>query len=75
VTIVEVWPDRTQRRRAPSCDLDPRGHTLDVIMLAVTGGRERTGNELGALLEAAGFADCTVIDTTGPLRIVEGVAA
>ena len=53
---------------------DPRGHTLDVIMLAVTGGRERTGSQLGGLLEAAGFADSTVIDTAGPLRIVEAVA-
>ncbi len=53
---------------------DPRGHTLDVIMLAVTGGRERTGAELGKLLEGAGFAPSAVIDTAGPLRIVEGIA-
>ena len=56
-------------------EADPRGHTLDVIMLAVTGGRERTGSQLGGLLEAAGFADTKVIDTGGPLRIVEAVAA
>ena len=54
---------------------DRRGHTLDVIMLAVTGGRERTGGQLGALLESAGFTDPRVVDTGGPLRIVEGVAA
>lgn len=54
---------------------DPRGHTLDVIMLAVTGGRERTGRQLGLLLEAAGFSGTTVIDTAGPLRIVEAVAS
>ena len=53
---------------------DPRGHTLDVIMLTVTGGRERTGNELGELLKGAGFAPSAVIDTSGPLRIVEGIA-
>jgi len=53
---------------------DPRGHTLDVIMLTVTGGRERTGNELGELLMGAGFAPSAVIDTSGPLRIVEGIA-
>ena len=53
---------------------DPRGHTLDVIMLAVTGGRERTGTQLGGLLEAAGFTNCRVIETAGPLRIVEAVA-
>ncbi len=53
---------------------DLRGHTLDVIMLAVTGGRERTGSHLGGLLEAAGFVNSSVIDTAGPLRIVEAVA-
>lgn len=53
---------------------DLRGHTLDVIMLAVTGGRERTGSALGALLEGAGFAGTTVLDTGGPMRIVEAVA-
>ena len=54
---------------------DPRGHTLDIIMLACTGGRERTGTQLDGLLKAAGFRDSTVIDTGGPLRIVEAVAA
>ncbi len=54
---------------------DPRGHTLDVIMLACTGGRERTGTALDGLLKAAGFSDSTVINTGGPLRIVEAVAA
>jgi C-methyltransferase len=54
---------------------DPRGHTLDVIMLAVTGGRERTGNQLGELLASTGFATTTVIDTGGPMHIVEAVAA
>ena len=54
---------------------DQRGHTLDVIMLAVTGGRERTGSQLGTLLESAGFTDPRVIDTVGPMRIVEAVAA
>ena len=54
---------------------DPRGHTLDIIMLACTGGRERTGTQLDRLLKAAGFRDSTVINTAGPLRIVEAVAA
>lgn len=55
-------------------DNDQRGHTLDVIMLAVTGGRERTSEQLGELLERSGFRDTTVTETGGPLRIVEGVA-
>lgn len=54
---------------------DPRGRALDVIMLAVTGGRERTPSQFRRLLEGAGFADTTVIETAGPLRIVEAVAA
>jgi len=54
---------------------DRRGHTLDVIMLVVTGGRERTGEQLGTLLRGAGFTKPTVIDTAGPLRIVEAIAA
>ena len=53
---------------------DPHGRTLDVIMLAVTGGRERTGAELGRLLESAGFGAPTIIETGGPLRIVEAMA-
>ena len=52
-------------------DPDPRGHTLDVIMLAFTGGRERTGPQLGSLLTDAGFATWTVTDTPGPLSIME----
>jgi len=52
---------------------DRRGHTLDVIMLAITGGRERTGDEFAQLLQNAGFTSSTVIETGGPLRIVEAV--
>lgn len=55
--------------------LDPRSRTLDVVMLAVTGGRERTANELSALFERAGFALDTIIDTASPMRIVTAHAA
>jgi C-methyltransferase len=55
--------------------LDPRGQTLDVIMLAVTGGRERTADDLAGLLESAGLQLERVIDTSGPLRIAEAVCA
>jgi hypothetical protein len=50
---------------------DPDGHTLDVIMLAITGGRERTIEELDVLFGAAGFSPGRVIDTASRLRIVE----
>jgi hypothetical protein len=53
---------------------DTDGHTLDVIMLAVTGGRERTIEELDALFAAAGFSAGRVIDTASRLRIVETTA-
>jgi C-methyltransferase len=53
---------------------DQRGHTLDVIMLCVTGGRERTSEQFEELLEDAGFVNTKVIDTAGPLRIVEAIA-
>ena len=56
-------------------NLDSGSLAVDVIMLAVTGGRERTTKELGRLLYAAGFQLDRVIDTTGRLRIAEAVLA
>lgn len=53
---------------------DPGGHNLDVIMLAVTGGRERTAPELDDLFAQAGFSAGTVIETGGRVRIVETTA-
>ena len=53
---------------------DPTGRTLDVIMLAVTGGRERTLAQLNRLFERAGFSDGIVTETASPLRIVEATA-
>lgn len=55
-------------------DLDPRVQTLDVIMLAITGGRERTSRQLGQLLASARFELRSVVATPGALRIVEAVA-
>lgn len=54
--------------------LDPVVRTLDVIMLAITGGRERTSTELGQLLASAGFRATGTVPTPSPLRIVEAVA-
>jgi hypothetical protein len=54
---------------------DPRGHILDIIMLANTGGRERTQTQLADLFNSAGFHGVTGIETTGPMRIVETAAA
>jgi hypothetical protein len=52
---------------------DARGHILDVIMLTVTGGRERTVNQFDTLLDQAGFRRRSVLETSGPMRIVEAV--
>jgi C-methyltransferase len=51
-----------------------RRHTVDVVMLAATGGRERTAIELSGLFNRAGFSNGAVTDTSGPVRIVEAAA-
>ena len=51
--------------------IDVRAQTLDLLMLAVMGGRERTPSELNQLFHQAAFSDGTVIATSGPIRIVE----
>jgi hypothetical protein len=55
---------------------DPGPHwagTLDVLMLVVTGGLQRTVEEYEALLAASGFRLERVIDTAGGISIVEAV--
>jgi C-methyltransferase len=44
---------------------------LDIIMLTVTGGRERTAHQLSNLFDRAGFGLTSVIDTPSSMRIVE----
>lgn len=44
---------------------------VDVTMLVMTGGRERTGAEYGALLAAAGFDRPRVTHTTGTASLIE----
>lgn len=50
---------------------DPRAATLDMIMLTVTGGRERAASQLSGLFEQAGFRLDRVTETASPMRIVE----
>jgi C-methyltransferase len=50
---------------------DPRVHTLDVLMLAVTGGRERSPDQLGKLLNSADLQRHRIIETSGPMSIIE----
>lgn len=54
--------------------VDPVVHTLDVIMLAITGGRERTQAQLSQLLDSADLHMKGVHETRGALRVVEAVA-
>ena len=49
---------------------DP-ARTLDIIMLALTGGRERTPTEYASLFERAGFDFTRVIPTGGGVQLVE----
>ena len=47
------------------------GKSLDITMLAVTGGRERTEAQHAALLAAAGFRLARVLPTASQYSIVE----
>jgi hypothetical protein len=49
------------------------GRTIDIVMLALTGGRERTRAEYTALLAAAGFRLERVIDTRTRFAVAEAV--
>jgi hypothetical protein len=42
---------------------------LDIVMLAVTGGRERTAQEYAALFAASGWIDAGMISTPGPMAL------
>jgi O-methyltransferase domain len=46
--------------------------TLDIIMLALTGGRERTATEYKRLLDLAGIDLVRTLPTATPFSIVEG---
>ena len=46
---------------------------VDLHMLAVTGGRERSEAEYQGLLEAAGFSLGRVVQTRSPFCVIEGV--
>jgi hypothetical protein len=59
----------------PDDGVDLVSQTLDVLMLTVTGGRERTHSQFATLLESAGLTLVNVIDTGGPLKIIEAAVA
>lgn len=59
----------------------PEGNTtsfakfIDINMLVMTGGRERTEQEFADLFAAAGFRLTRVVPTESPFCIIEAVAA
>lgn len=54
-------------------NIAPDGKFMDLNMLVITGGIERTQDEFSALFESAGFRLTRVVPTKSPLSIVEGI--
>jgi hypothetical protein len=50
-----------------------RGKLMDLNMLVINGGRERTGDEFAALFGQSGFRLTSVTPTSTPLSVIEGV--
>ena len=50
-------------------------HLMDLNMLVMTGGLERTATEYGSLLARAGFRVTRVIPTPSPFSLIEGAPA
>jgi hypothetical protein len=59
----------------PSGNEPHPGKMLDMIMLTVAGGQERTEQEYKMLLEKAGFRLTQVVPTNSAASIVEAVRA
>ena len=51
------------------------GKMLDIIMLAIPGGRERTEQEYRELLEKGGFRLTRVVSTQSAVSVVEALPA
>jgi hypothetical protein len=56
----------------PGNDLHP-SKFLDLVMLTITGGRERTEEEYAALFAKAGFELSRVVPTESPVSVVEAI--
>lgn len=59
----------------PDGDAPHPGKMLDMVMLTVTGGEERTASQYGTLLDEAGFRITRVVPTASLVSIVEAVPA
>lgn len=58
----------------PPGDAPHPSKVLDLVMLAVPGGQERTADEYRALLAAAGLRLTRIVPTASPVSVVEAVA-
>jgi hypothetical protein len=58
----------------PEEGADPAALTMDVMMLFMAGGRERTPNQFSALFNEAGFKLVRVVETGSRMRIAEATA-
>jgi hypothetical protein len=59
----------------PANDEPHFGKFIDLNMLVMTGGRERTEEEFRALLAAADFRLTRVVPTPSPVSVIEAVPA
>ena len=59
----------------PTGDAPHPGKMLDIVMLTMPGGQERTEAEYAALLEKAGFRLTRVIPTESAASVIEAVLA
>jgi hypothetical protein len=57
----------------PDGDVPDSGKMLDMVMLTVPGGEERTASQYRALLNQAGFQVRRVVPTASLVSIVEAV--
>ena len=51
------------------------GKLIDLEMLAMPGGRERTADEFGALFERGGYRVTRILATKSPLSVIEAVSS
>ncbi|MCC8938693.1 methyltransferase [Bradyrhizobium sp. Arg68] len=59
----------------PPGDAPHPGKILDMVMLALIGGQERTETEYASLLHKAGFRLSRVVATQSPVSVIEAVLA
>ena len=59
----------------PEGDVPHPGKLLNMVMLTVPGGEERTASQYSALLNEAGFRMTRVVPTESLVSIVEAVPA